>query len=44
MPDYLVQEDGTKIILEDGSGFLILEESQPVQPDPSMGRMLLLNP
>lgn len=27
MPDYLVQEDGTKIILEDGTGSIILEEN-----------------
>ncbi len=25
--DYLVQEDGFRILLEDGSGFLILESS-----------------
>ena len=26
--DFLLQEDGDKLLLEDGSGFLILESSQ----------------
>lgn len=32
MPDYLLHEDGFKIILEDGLGFLLLEEQPPAIP------------
>jgi hypothetical protein len=32
MASYLLLEDGSKIILEDASGFILLEEGDPVFP------------
>lgn len=40
MPSYLLLESGDRIILEDGSGFLLLEDQDDATPAPSMrGRL-----